>query len=170
MLYLWGMRTQQLRVGHYRPDGRTLVAFDIENLMGGTRFAAVDAAKTWQRVRDLCAVPPTAQVVVGASATTTVLQAHAVFGTSAAIRYRPGKDGADWELLNLLLNERVEQRFERVVIASGDGGFAITASHLLRQGVAVSVVASRSALSKSLIKRVPDIRLLETPANSGSAA
>jgi uncharacterized LabA/DUF88 family protein len=81
---------------------------------------------------------------------------------------RSGENGADLELLAILAQESVETRFDRVVIGSGDGIFALAAARLQAAGVNVTVVVRRGALSRSLRLSVRDVRFIDanTPANS----
>src|ERR1700689_3399028 len=72
------------------------------------------------------------QVVV-ASSHLTLLSA-ALGWPHARSRIRSGPDGADLELLDVLLYERVAARFSRVVIGSGDGAFARAAASLAAPG------------------------------------
>jgi hypothetical protein len=64
--------------------------------------------------------------------------------------WRSGPDGADLALLEVMTGESVSDRFESVVVASGDGRFADTVAWLARCGVHVTVVANQRALSRQL--------------------
>lgn len=108
-----------------------------------------------------------------------VVVATAHFGAKAAELGWPssrrlaasGPDGADLQLLKVLSHERVEGRFTRVVIGSGDGIFAMAAAHLQARGIPASVVSRAGALSRQLLLAVRDIRLLNDPTpHCGSAA
>jgi hypothetical protein len=73
------------------------------------------------------------------------------FGWPSAHRTsRPGRDGADFELIEAIKRENVPERFDRVVIASGDGIFTTRAQVLRRRGVDVTVVAPPEGLSTRL--------------------
>ena len=65
--------------------------------------------------------------------------------------WRSGKDGADLALLEVITQERVEERFKSVVLASGDGIFADAVARLGAQGVDVTVVSRPESLSQSLM-------------------
>ena len=71
---------------------------------------------------------------------------------------RNGHDGADFALLEVLDGEHVAERFERVVIASGDHIFAPAVARLTRQGVHVTVVAHLDALAASLKLAAHEVR------------
>ena len=65
-------------------------------------------------------------------------------------RARSGPDGADLALLEAIREERVAERFSKVVIASGDGIFAPVAADLAAAGVEVVVVSRPASLSRRL--------------------
>ena len=65
--------------------------------------------------------------------------------------WRSGHDGADLALLDVLENERVDQRFGRVTLCSGDGIFAASAARLAGAGVNVTVVALKGHLAAQLV-------------------
>jgi len=66
------------------------------------------------------------------------------------IHARGGRDGADQALLADAPSDRVVERFDRVVIGSGDGIFAALAEHARSAGVEVEVVARPRHLSTRL--------------------
>jgi len=68
----------------------------------------------------------------------------------ARYRVRSGRDGADLELLDVLLREDIAARFTHVAIGSGDGVFAVAAASLAATGVCVTVVSHRNSLSARL--------------------
>jgi len=78
----------------------------------------------------------------------------------ARIILRSGKDGADLALIKVATDEDIAKRFNRVVIASGDGIFTTIAKKLSEQGVEVSIVCGRGVLSKSLKHQCPNVRYL----------
>jgi hypothetical protein len=72
----------------------------------------------------------------------------AIFGWgNAAFGCKEGHDGADILLAELMLDGELGQRFEKVYLASGDGGLAPFVSSLTSQGINVEVVAVPEALS-----------------------
>jgi hypothetical protein len=122
-------------------------AVDIENQFGGTAFTAAATAQ-------LVAIYPRLdrehdQVVLGASCSATAFEGGRGWG-GARLVCRHGHDGADLALADVLLNENIENRFDRVIIGSGDGLFAPIAAHLAALGVEVGVVARRGHLSAAL--------------------
>lgn len=126
---------------------RTIHLIDIENLVGSASPTAAQAREVrdhyerrYIRYGDL--------VVVACS--------HHAFGAVAwewpRARHLPrsGKDGADLALLGVIVGENVAERFEHVVVASGDAIFASAVTRLRMQGVSVTVVARHESLSRAL--------------------
>jgi len=83
----------------------------------------------------------------------------------ARYRVRSGRDGADLELLDVLLHEDVAARFTHIVIASGDGVFGQAARSLSTRGVWVTVVSRRDSLSPGLALAASDVVYLDGPLN-----
>jgi NYN domain-containing protein len=132
--------------GLYPARGLHLV--DIENLAG----AAVPSLDQVCAVQGLytgrLALGVLDQVVI-ASSHLTLLNV-ALGWPHARYRVRSGPDGADLELLDVLLAENIAARFTHVVIGSGDGAFAYAAVSLAAAGVRVTVVSRRASLSRRL--------------------
>jgi len=82
---------------------------------------------------------------------------------------RSGPDGADLALVEIVEMEDVAVRFDRIVIASGDGIFAHPAAQLQASGVAVTVVSRPDALSRQLKLAARDIRYLDLMPKLGPA-
>lgn len=68
----------------------------------------------------------------------------------ARMRVRSGSDGADLELLEVLATEILEQRFDEVVVVSGDGIFADVVAELAGSGVQVTAAAWAASFSSRL--------------------
>ena len=109
---------------------RQLILIDIENLTGtpsptskrsrGQDSPASGRARVRQRPAHRRLQPPRCP--------------HRGLRVSGARHlWRSGPDGADRALLDVLENERVDERFERVTICSGDGIFAAV-RRLARRG------------------------------------
>jgi hypothetical protein len=80
----------------------------------------------------------------------------------ARYRVRSGPDGADLELLDVLMHEDVAARFTHVVIGSGDRVFVQAAASLSERGVVVTVVSRRDSLSLSLADAADNVVYLDT--------
>jgi hypothetical protein len=72
----------------------------------------------------------------------------AMFGWGhASISCLEGDDGADILLAKMMLEDDLENRFDKVYLASGDGGLGPFAQALITKGVAVEVVSAPWSLS-----------------------
>jgi hypothetical protein len=134
--------------GRGRFPERGLHLIDIENLVG----AAIPSFGQVREVQGLyggCLALGALDQVVIASSHLTLLNA-ALGWPHARYRVRSGPDGADLELLDVLLSENVATRFTNVTIGSGDGAFARAAASLATAGVWVNVVSRRDGLSARL--------------------
>lgn len=149
---------------------RRLHLVDIENLAGA-------AAPSLGQVRDVqghyaerLAFGSVDQVVI-ASSHLTLLNA-ALGWPHARYRVRSGPDGADLELLDVLLYESVAARFTHVAIGSGDGAFAFAAASLAAAGVWVTVVSRRDSLSTWLRLAAAEVIYLDAlpPATAALSA
>lgn len=140
---------------------RTLHVVDIENLAG----TAVPTLGQVTKVQGLYA----AHLAFGADdqvvmATNHLALVNAALGwPHARYRVRSGPDGADLELLDVLLHEDVAARFTHVVIGSGDGLFGTAAASLVSRGVLVTVVSRRDSLSPGLARAATEVVYLDAP-------
>ena len=82
---------------------------------------------------------------------------------------RSGPDGADLCLLGVLAEENVENRFDTVVIASGDGIFAKEANRLAADGVRVVAAIGRGLMSQTLRRAVSVVVRLPLDVPTGRA-
>ena len=140
---------------------RTLHVVDIENLAG----AAIPSLGQVSRIQGLYV----ARLAFGADdqvvmATNHLALLNAALGwPHARYRVRSGPDGADLELLDVLLHEDVAARFTHVVIGSGDGLFGTAAASLVSRGVLVTVVSRRDSLSAGLARAATEVVYLDAP-------
>ena len=133
----------------HTPQHRTLHLIDIENLVGSPSPTARQARRvrehyesTYVRYGD--------HLVVACSHHAFISNAVAWEWPHARHRVRSGEDGADLELLSVIEEESVADRFEHVVVASGDGIFTDAVALLGQQGVSVTVISRYGSLSRSL--------------------
>jgi NYN domain-containing protein len=146
--------------GRERFPERGLHLIDIENLTGD-RMPDFDQVRA---VQDSYAGRLTFSAldqVVVASSHRTLLSA-ALGWPNARYRIRSGPDGADLELLDVLVYEEVAARFAQVIIGSGDGAFARAAASLAGAGVRVIVVSRRNSLSRRLAVAANQVIHLDT--------
>jgi hypothetical protein len=142
------------RVADALPDkkralrGRRLVLVDIENVAGGA--LVTESIASWARavVIESLAVDEFEQVVVGTSHV-GAFNAWAVW-PSVRVRIRSGQNGADLALLDVMEYERIEQRFDEIVLVSGDGIFADVVARLGAVGARVTVASWAESLSTRL--------------------
>ena len=127
--------------------GRRIVVVDIENLVGGP-CDTPDKVR-WARRRLVAALRLATEdhVVVGVDVDGLLWVGTEWCGPRHVVGR--GEDGADQALLGVLA-EDVAERFDEVVVASGDGIFTDMVADLTRRGVLVTVVAHESALSRRL--------------------
>ncbi len=109
------------------------------------------------------------QVVVASSELTIRHAGYCWPGTRCLVR--PGPDGADRELLAVIEQERVAERFSHVAIASGDGIFTTAAAGLAAAGCQVTVVSRRAGLSKQLaLVAASRVIYIDTPRPAATAS
>lgn len=150
--------------------GRHLILIDIENLAG---TASPTRGEVEAVVAGLRAVVPgfdDDQKIVACSHHAAPIVAFSFL--RARHLWRSGVNGADRALLDVLHDERVDERFERVTICSGDGIFATCAAWLAGAGVQVAAVALPDHLAARLQLAVRHVSLLpvflETAVGSAS--
>ena len=128
--------------------GRRLVVVDIENVVGGAVMAVEQAVRARSSIEDAIDLNGREHVVIGTSH--VGVMASWLGWRGPRIVARSGENGADLALLEVLTEERVEERFDEVVLASGDGVFTEAVAELGTAGVVVTVVALRGRCSKRL--------------------
>ena len=163
MITLNSMRVEPNEVG----AGRFLHLLDVENLVGGATFTKAEAAAVRRAFEGVAPTGGVNQVVLATSHHAAV-PAWFAWPASARRLVRSGADGADLALLQVLARERVEHRYDRVVIGSGDGIFAFPAARLQAAGCEVTVVTRPEALSRQLRLAVRDVRLIQNASTSAT--
>ena len=119
---------------------RTMHLIDIENLCmvaNPTLEQVIDAHRKYiETVRP----GENDQFLVTVSSKTNL--AAAAFGwAGAVVKCREGHDGADILLAKAILEDHLAERFDKVVLASGDGGLAPFVQHLTKRLKNVVVVS-----------------------------
>ncbi len=157
-----------------RRSHRQFHAVDVENLLGTPRFNQGDITSLKTRYDVIAAVNACAHIALATSHPAGLLTAGLAWASARRVWY-PGRDGADQALLEVLDEEAIAERFEEVIIGSGDGIFASTAARLAARGSRVTVVARRGHLSRALKLSAHEVRYLDSFAGlsavmSGSAA
>ncbi len=119
---------------------RTMHLIDIENLCmasNPTLEQVIEARRTYMKMM----MPgENDQFLVTVSSKTNL--AAAAFGwVGAEVKCREGHDGADILLAKAILEDHLAERFDKVVLASGDGGLAPFVQHLTKALKNVVVVS-----------------------------
>jgi hypothetical protein len=137
---------------------RRLHLIDIENLAGASAPSLGQVREVCGLYRECLPFGAMDQVVIASSHLTRL---NAALGWPRAdYRVRSGPDGADLELLDVMLRERVAERFTHVAIGSGDGVFASVAAILTAAGVRVTAVSRPESLSRQLELAAPEVIFL----------
>lgn len=145
--------------------GRAIHLLDIENLAGSPRPTTYDVRQTMGAYRHAVPIGPLDQFIVAVnhSALVPVGVAMGLALGGVQLLVRSGPDGADQALDEAARTDRVDLRFERVVIGSGDGYFADLAGWLAGRGLHVTVASRRDRLSWRLYTAVPDTVTFSLP-------
>lgn len=128
--------------------GRRLVVVDIENVVGGAVLTTEQAVGAHLAIKDVAALNGSEHVVIGTSHVGVVSTGLGWRGSRLVVR--SGENGADLALLEVLIDERVEERFDEVVLVSGDGIFTEAVAVPGAAGVEVTVVAPSGRCSNRL--------------------
>lgn len=129
-------------------QGRRLVLVDLENVTGGAVMTL--AMAEWGRavLESTLNVKEGEQIVIG---TSHLGLFHAKDAWPCArVKVRSGENGADLELLDVLAAENIAERFDEVLLVSGDGIFADVVAHLGYGGVRVTVASWAQSMSTRL--------------------
>lgn len=146
------------------PPPRSLVVIDVENMIinGPDQANEYDYQDAIARVAGVADIQRTDHVYIGVGTT----RPDAVFACreawpTAAIRCLSGVDGADRALSRLIGDESMlRQRYDRVVVASGDHHFTQPVADLHRNGVHTVVLSWREKLSAQLRHAAGEVRYL----------
>jgi len=135
---------------------RTLCVVDVENCASTSDLSLEHALHVHEAISK--AVPEAVMHVVGCSHRNAAA-ARFAFDRSRIV-VRSGVDGADLALIEVLETERIEQRFSRVVIASGDHIFVPVIKRLRDAGVEVDALSIKGQLSHELACNCSNVRYL----------
>lgn len=128
--------------------GRTIHLIDIENLCGEARPSKAQVEHARKRYLGVVGGENRDQFIV-ASSKGNLLNSSSGW-PKARYLARDGKDGADICLARVVVEEGVAERFDSVVMASGDHGLAPFVSQLARRGLDTTVVSLRDSLSRDM--------------------
>lgn len=142
----------------WAPAGRTLHLVDVENLAEAAHLDEAAVAEQGDSYRSVVDVGAVDHVWI-ASHPRLAYAARSGW-PGARILVGHGPDGADLALLDALAMDDIAERFDEVVVGSGDGVFASTALQLRLLGLQVGVVARAESLSRRLAQAASYVRLL----------
>jgi hypothetical protein len=165
-LYVAPNRTA--RRASYVPVGRTLHLLDLENLMGGALAGSLALRRASATYRETMSIGPDDHVIVAVNPALG-LEAKLEWPDRQVIM-QGGPDGADMALLSVASDEPwVTARYDRLIIASGDGIFAGLASSIRGAGIPVGVVALDRSLAYVLAHAATFVRIMPEPRLVGAA-
>jgi hypothetical protein len=121
---------------------------DIENALSKPNFTTRDARMIRKFLTETVSLKDHEQVTIGTSHINAFETTRA--WSNARVRYRSGPNGADLVLLDVLTNEGIEERFDEVVLVSGDGIFTDQVNRLRSLGINVTLVAPANGCATRL--------------------
>jgi hypothetical protein len=128
---------------------RTMHLIDIENLCMAPNPTLEQVAEARRSYVELVQPGASDQFLVTVSSKNN-LEAVAFGWSGATLKCREGHDGADILLAESILEDHLEDRFDQVVVASGDGGLAPFVQALTKLFDAVVVVSQPAAIAISM--------------------
>ncbi|ABL80545.1 MULTISPECIES: NYN domain-containing protein [unclassified Nocardioides] len=131
-------------------SGRAIHLIDAENLLGGPNAAPEAFIEMWRVYRGGIVSTTSDQFVLAGSSFFFRNVLPALAGLGAQLLVRDGEDGAELALLDGLNLTHAADRFDRVVIASGDGMFEDLAIEARRRGLHVHQVTGLGRCSAAL--------------------
>ncbi len=128
---------------------RTMHLIDIENLCMAANPTLEQVIEARRCYLELMNPGESDQFLVTVSSRAN-LQAVAFGWQGATLKVHEGHDGADILLAEAILDDHLESRFDKVVVASGDGGLAPFVTHLKSLLKNVVVVSQPTAIAFSM--------------------
>jgi hypothetical protein len=139
--------------------GRRLVVVEIESIAEGAVRTAALASWAKQQIAGAIALKQGEQVIVGATHRSVL--AVGMVWPEPRIVIGPRAEDVRNELLRVLQDERIAERFDELVLVSGNGVYAEAVASLAASGVEVTAVAWPENLSKRLRMAAAHSVLLE---------
>lgn len=131
---------------------RTAYLLDLDNLAGSGQPSADEIHCVLDHFERECRPCKNDQVYCAGTAISAYHCAD--YRPNYRVAVGRGKDGADQRLLELGDPEHVSQRFQRVVIGSGDGIFAGIVREFSIRGVRVELLVGKGTLASSLHRAI----------------
>lgn len=145
---------------HAIPAGRALHLVDLENVIGDPRASGPGVVETYEEVL-VHGRHRAGDLVVVAVNPGMFRQIAFCPHTSCQLIVARGRDGADLALLGWARPEWIVARFDRLVVASGDGIFAPVVRTTREHGLVVEVLHGRGQVSGRL--RRTDVPVVHVP-------
>jgi hypothetical protein len=146
-----------MRSRPWRP-ARSVRLIDAENLAGNGRPSAAELAAAAAEFTAAIGTGPFDHTVVAAGPAVAFDAGLAWPGAQLLVGLGP--DGADAALLEWAARADLVERFDRLVVGSGDFAFASLVADLRGVGVSVTVVARAGSCSRALSDLCEDVRLI----------
>ncbi|UOW01849.1 hypothetical protein [Agrococcus sp. SCSIO52902] len=129
---------------------RRLVLLDVENVVGGALQRAEELDRALLALSDIVGDLRGAETHLVIGCGTQSLRAIAGAPKVGRVVFGAGLDGADRALLDVMITEKVAQRYAEIVLVSGDGIFAGALAQLSGSTTRTVVVADARRLSRKL--------------------
>ena len=139
--------------------GRRLVVVEIESITEGAVRTRSLASWAKRQVGDAISLQKEEQVIIGAPRRSVLATGTCWPGSRIVTGANP--EDVQRELLQVLEGERIGERFDELVLASGNGLFADAIAALAAEGVKVTALAWPGNLSKRLRLAAAETLLLE---------
>ena len=140
--------TDQLLALGSSAEPTTLHLIDIENLVGFGKVTAESVALVRRRYMSASKAGVNDTYCIAAHPMNRKALLEGWRG--ASYLYRKGKDGADQALLNIYWGLQSPEKFQRIVLGSGDFIFWQLVEDARRVGITVEVLARKGSCSKLL--------------------
>jgi hypothetical protein len=118
---------------------------DVENLAGTGHLTKEIVRRTRKSYENACAINYGDLVVIAAGPQNR--QAVIQGWGNAVYKWQKGKDGADQAILGLFTSIKELERYQRIFLATGDGGLVSIAEIANASGLEVTVVTREKACS-----------------------
>lgn len=129
---------------------RSIHLLDIENMLSTGRLEVNAINSVFADYKAQVPMMKDDLVIVGVSSTEGLMEVGMSDLRTSRLLHKPGKNGADEALQDVLDDEQLEARFTVIHVASGDGGFSPSIAALAGRGGRVVVVSRPESLSKQL--------------------
>lgn len=133
-----------------RNTNRRMIVADVENVNGGPIASPAQGAWVERILTHRLGLQAGDQVVIGCNRDgLSLTNLYSAWGTRVRYVAEPGTDGADCALLQVM-TEDLPQRFDELLLVSGDHIFAPMIAHLATNGLPTHVFAHTESLAPAL--------------------